>query len=287
MVTQRVNLFVFALFASLACFVLLQWGEASPQQSTMPKSLIDGGEADKPAPKQKPPKPAATPSPAKPRPPKKVKSKDSEEALTPVPAPAPAPGPTGGPMAEVGYSLTYTENFSTSNHGWAEKETQDIRLQRKSGAYCMYHKRTEGSWLVYKSIGFRPDDDFILEATIKKVSGPLNFGFGLLWGLNSDPLTNYRYLISGNGKYSIQKEIGGKQVDIIIDWSPCPVIRQGNGATNVLKIHRVGSTIYFYMNGSFVTTTKYERPSHAKVGFIVMRNQEIEINKITLKTKLP
>ncbi|GAB7079531.1 hypothetical protein JCM14635_12040 [Megalodesulfovibrio paquesii] len=273
-----------ALLASLAGLAVLRPGEAVSQQPTMPKSLIDGGEAEKPAPKQKQPKPAEATPAAKPRPPKKVKKPEQEE--TAAPAPAPTPGPAGSPVSEQGYTLTYSENFTSPDHGWTEKETQEIRLQKKPGAYCMYHKRTDGSWLSYKSIGFRPDDDFILDATFKKISGPLNYGFGLIWGVSKDPSTTYRYLISGDGSYSIQK-FSDDKLTIIVDWTPCAFIRKGNGAQNKLKMHRVGNSVQYYINGNYVTTTKYERPSHAKVGFVVFNNQEIEVNHISLKTKVP
>lgn len=281
----RVFLLAVALLASLACVLLLHPGEASSQQSTMPKSLIEGDDAEKPAPKPKPPKRTEAPPAAKPRPPQKAKKAQQEDVPPPVSAPAPAQGPAASSLSEQGYTLTYTENFTSSNHGWPEKETQEIRLQKKTGAYCLYHKRTEGSWRAFKSIGFRPDDDFILTVTFKKVSGPLSNGFGVIWGFNQDPSFAFRYLISGDGSYSIQK-ITDDKLNIVVDWTPCAFIQKGNDAQNKLKIHRVGDTLYYFINNNYVTITKYERPAYAKVGFVVFKNQEIEVNQITLKTKV-
>lgn len=183
------------------------------------------------------------------------------------------------------YVVVFSDTFQGNTTGWSSRDDKDAYLQVTNGSYVISHKRGEGSWLTFASIGLRPDDDFRLETTIKKIDGPLSYGYGLLWGSNNNPREYFTLMISGKGKYSVGR-MTKEGYSVIIDWTKCTVINGGNEATNTLAIEHAEDSLSILINDSAVASIKYTRPNYARCGFIVYNKQTIEVKNISLQIKM-
>lgn len=97
--------------------------------------------------------------------------------------------------------------------------------------------------------------DFDLRVETKAVSGPVNNGFGLIFRLQNHDINTsqaddsyYLFLISSDGYYQVRRVLGEDQTEMST-WIPSPVINQGLGVTNYLRVVAQGDKFAFYING--------------------------------------
>jgi hypothetical protein len=96
--------------------------------------------------------------------------------------------------------------------------------------------------------------DFDVRVEARAVSGPVNNGYGLIFRLqnhsNSSPADDSYYLfqVSSDGYYQVLRVLGEMQKKLS-DWIPSPVVNQGMGATNYLRVVAQGDQFAFYING--------------------------------------
>jgi hypothetical protein len=91
------------------------------------------------------------------------------------------------------------------------------------------------------------DFDVIVEAT--QVAGPQDIdapGFGVLFR-HQDNDNFYAFMISGDGYYQVIKRQDGID-QVLSDWAPTPVIRQGHGAVNAIRVIGQGNAFSFFIN---------------------------------------
>jgi hypothetical protein len=87
--------------------------------------------------------------------------------------------------------------------------------------------------------------DFYLEADARKVSGPDDHGYGLVYRAVVDFSSFYAFLISENGNYYIGRYDGSWTP--LVNWSPTNLVKTGQ--TNNLGVRCEGATCEFYING--------------------------------------
>lgn len=96
--------------------------------------------------------------------------------------------------------------------------------------------------------------DFDLTAEAQTVAGPLDNGYGIVFRLqNKDNATfeddsYYLFLISADGFYQLLRVIDGQAPQIVSDWIESPLINQGLGAVNRLRVVARGDQFSFYIN---------------------------------------
>lgn len=96
------------------------------------------------------------------------------------------------------------------------------------------------------------DFDFSVQAS--PTDGPLNNGYGLIFrfqnkGNNApDDDDFYLFLVSSDGFYQVMRSIDGTQKELS-NWIPSPLVNQGIGVTNILRVVAVGDQFKFYING--------------------------------------
>jgi hypothetical protein len=109
------------------------------------------------------------------------------------------------------------------------------------------------SWAVSKQ--FWADVDFSVQAS--PVDGPINNGYGVIFrfqnkgNASSDDDNYYVFMISSDGYYQIVRSLDGEQKELS-NWIPSPVVDQGIGVTNFLRVVAVGDRFQFYINGQLV-----------------------------------
>jgi len=182
------------------------------------------------------------------------------------------------------YRTVFKEDFKNNENNWSTKDDKDALITLQNNSYYFEHKNTDGQWWTSMSIGFRPDEDFIISTEITKTSGTLDYGYGIALGFNKEPRQGVYITLSGNGKYKVSKIIDGK-ASIISDWVRCEYITPGNGATNTITLNRIGAKLSIFFNGKHASTIPYEVSRYGKIIFFIYNNQALTIKNFTYKTK--
>jgi len=89
--------------------------------------------------------------------------------------------------------------------------------------------------------------DFDLTVQAQALDGPLNNGFGVVFRLR-DPRNYYLFLVSSDGYYRVVREVDGVQRELST-WIPSPLVSQGIGALNHLRVTAIGDAFRFFVNG--------------------------------------
>ena len=99
--------------------------------------------------------------------------------------------------------------------------------------------------------------DFDFSVQVSPVDGPLNNGYGVIFRLQNKGNTSpddddfYLFLVSSDGYYQVIRSLDGQQKELS-NWIPSPLVNQGIGVTNFLRVIAVGNRFQFYINGQLV-----------------------------------
>ena len=189
------------------------------------------------------------------------------------------------PDAEQQMTVIFDDDFADNDNNWPEGDGEKNRLRIQDGQYWFHHKVEEGSWLTWKTIEIDQQKDFAIHTTMTKVSGVENYGYGLLWGLK-DVSHYYLFSLSGNGYYRYVT-FDGENVTTILDWTQSDVIRQGDGATNVITVKKVGEHLEFWVNEQLLADAEFEPFFGNQVGYIVYNVLEVSIDNLRVEQPAP
>ncbi len=95
------------------------------------------------------------------------------------------------------------------------------------------------------------DFDFSVQAS--PADGPLNNGYGIIYRLQNKGNTSpddddfYLFLVSSDGYYQVTRSLNGVQKELS-NWIPSPLVNQGIGVTNTVRVVAVGDRFQFYIN---------------------------------------
>lgn len=107
------------------------------------------------------------------------------------------------------------------------------------------------------------DFDLTVQATAE--SEPIDNGFGVVFRLQDKGNTSfaddsfYLFLISSDGFYRLVRVTDGVE-RVLSEWIDSPVIRQGLGVTNRVRVRAVGDAFDFAINGQAVPLCVPENP---------------------------
>lgn len=96
-------------------------------------------------------------------------------------------------------------------------------------------------------------DDFDLRVQGKAVDGDPTNGYGVIFRLQDkgnrlvDDDSDYLFLVSSDGYYKLERVIDGEAKEISL-WIPSPVVNQGIGAMNALRVTAQGDQFQFFVN---------------------------------------
>ena len=167
------------------------------------------------------------------------------------------------------------DGYTDNRNDWSTSKNESVDLDIRNGNYYFDHKRAKGGWssTIVKYID--TSRDFKILADIKKESGILNNGYGIVFGRKDSDNQNL-FFVNGNGSYSINKIKNGKD-NFIKQWVNSSAIRKGNGGYNVLKVVKVGSKLEYYINNTKVYTDYSPEFFGDRLGYIVYDKQKISI----------
>jgi hypothetical protein len=88
--------------------------------------------------------------------------------------------------------------------------------------------------------------DFDLRVDATSVEGPLNNAYGVIFRLR-DRESYYLFLVSSDGYYRVTRRVNGDD-HILSNWIRTPLIQQGIGVTNHLRVVARGNRFAFFIN---------------------------------------
>ena len=178
----------------------------------------------------------------------------------------------------TGYKYVYQEEFNSVGT-WPTGNTSVRSLEISGGKYYYQHKKKDKSYTLYtRSINLDHSRDFELITSIQKISGVKDYGICFLFDyLDTDNFQEFSY--TANGYYRVASSTGGTW-KAKKGWTKNDKIKTGNYATNVLKVRKTGSRVYFYMNSNLLYNTSYESFKGKKMAIRLWRNQKVAINYI-------
>jgi hypothetical protein len=154
----------------------------------------------------------------------------SSQAANPA-SPSTKP-PSASATAQRAKGLLFEDDFSSPSTGWKRLSDENSDSNYANGEYSITLKKSNWqTWRVNTEAGRFADMTLDIDARL--VSGLFQNGYGVLFRVQDDN-NFYRFLISGQGEFRIDKRVDGN-VHILQKYTRSPIINQGN-LTNHLKI---------------------------------------------------
>jgi hypothetical protein len=174
----------------------------------------------------------------------------------------PATGPTNG-EPELG-DLLYEEDFEDPATGWTISTDDDTSVGYTDGEYRIAIYTQD-----YMAWG-NPEPglelaNFTLEVDVRQVDGPLDNNFGLIFRLQEEPEDFYWFQISGDGYYSVDRNIEDEW-STVLPWKESNAVNQGVGATNHMRITCSGDQCSLYVNDKHLTDMTDDTLSGGSIG---------------------
>lgn len=176
--------------------------------------------------------------------------------------------------------ILFEDDFNDNINNWPIADDNNIILEMKDGKYVFGLKLGEGWWNVFKSVPIDQNQDFQIEAIIRKTKGVNDYGYGIEWG-RKDDRNLYYFVVSGDGHYCYGKKVNDQWHDILV-WPQSNAVNKYD-STNKLAIQKVGEQLKFFINDQYVNTVKFESFIGTWVGFILNRQMKVEIDHFLVK----
>jgi hypothetical protein len=190
---------------------------------------------------------------------------------TRVPPTAAPPAPTRPTVALEGGAVLVADNFSDPASGWTTLQEASYSLGYRDGAYAITSAAGTGGIFSYGSpLG---QSNAIIGADVTPVRGAA----GLIFG----PGNSYRFVITGDGGYRVERQGSG----VIVPQTRSRAVRAG---VNRLVIAAAGQRVSLYANGALLANLDLAAPlAGTTYGFIVIagpRGGEGIFDNLTVRT---
>ena len=176
--------------------------------------------------------------------------------------------------------VIFEESFMTNANRWLEMEQPEAISRVRDGKLQFEHKRDAESWLLWNEIPLDSTRDFAISATIRKLSGVNDHGYGLIWGAN-DTDSRYQFLVAGDGFYKYEKFVNGEWQEVL-PWTPSAHINMGDAA-NTLAVRKAGDLLFFFLNGQWVGESQFEPFFGKNIGFVLNLNMAVECDDLMIR----
>lgn len=182
-------------------------------------------------------------------------------------------------LATPAQEIIFRDDFVDNRNKWFTSFSAGT-CGVENGRYFINKTTETGNFFFYKSLFLETGKEFVLEASIRQVSGIDNHGYGLIWG--SDELKNaYVFNISTNGHFNVFKYVNSKY-EAFKAWTKINEVKP-MGQDNVLRIqYRVDSTLFF-VNNKKIFAAEALHPKGFYAGFVVNNNMHIEVDYLELR----
>ena len=149
--------------------------------------------------------------------------------------------------------LLYFDDFSDPNSGWVSLDKEWGKAGYLNGEYQILLKNTQDGLVVTPDLVL--PSDYRIEVDARQASSNAS-SYGLMFGLqfSGDTYEGYQIIVyPTTQEYLLNKRNMSGSWPVLIDWTYSTTIHQGMG-TNHLRVDRIGTVIYLYINDTLVTT---------------------------------
>lgn len=155
-----------------------------------------------------------------------------------------------GPLAG-NEQILYQDNFSVGETGPWLVEGDSAGRSAVIDEQLVIRISTPGT-MQFVTLPEPQFSDFSLQVDARLLNGSPQSSYGVLFRMESQT-EFYRFAVTGDGMYMVERRNNdGSWARFVTDWTGAPVINQGVGAVNQLRVDAVGSTMRFFINGSLV-----------------------------------
>jgi len=141
-------------------------------------------------------------------------------------------------------TLPFRESFDDNRNEWKLLRGSQAEIDISGGQLLITVKQPDAlAWSVAAGKTF---DNFTLDVDATPVAGPEDNDYGVIVR-HVDDYNFYRFEISSDGYYNVQKRHKSKWEKLMPDWGKSDAIRKGL-ATNHLRVVCAGRTMTFYVN---------------------------------------
>jgi hypothetical protein len=182
---------------------------------------------------------------------------------TPTPVPTFTPVPTNTPEPS---DVLFEEAEFDSSGCFVFSSDQDVERFSEGGAYHMKINTPKYiAWSVCDTVPIT--GDFIFEADVTTVDGPLGNAAGLIFRYNVSTDEFYNFAVGADGYYVFTKDgYNYTEPVFLADWNTSPSIAQGK-TTNHLKLEVIGGNFKFYVNDTKLGETSDSSLGDGYIGF--------------------
>ncbi len=186
-------------------------------------------------------------------------------------------------FSSVAQNLLYDEEFDDNTNDWPIDNTDEEDSWISNGYYTIHNKDSENDYRYWTKFPFDQKKNFILETRLRQVYGDNNLGYGLMFC--SDGMdNNWNFEITSNGYYRISKKLDGEYDDA--DWQKTTATKS-KGKFNVLKVKKMGTHLYFYINDQLVDTKTAEDFTGDLFGYIIRGLNKIQVDYLKIYAYSP
>jgi hypothetical protein len=147
----------------------------------------------------------------------------------------------------------YFDSFGDESSGWPITDNDQRRGAYLGGEYQILLKWTDWGWLVTPDLVL--PSDYRIEVDARQVGSNAS-SYGVMFAIHStaDSYEGYQVIVyPASQLYLLEKRNLDASWPLLIDWTYSSAIHAGTAA-NHLRVDRIGTLIYFYVNGTLVTT---------------------------------
>lgn len=190
---------------------------------------------------------------------------DEQENLTPPRVRSVLPSA----LVEVGNLLLYDDFINNHRGWWTGNANADVsrwtEAKIEKGEYIVLTHKKDTAWRVTCKDCGNLDDGFY-EVSTRYVSGPTNYGYGLVVRGDSGMDHGYLFSISADGSFRIAKDVTDTVVSLV-RWTNDPVIQVKD--VNRLGVLARGSSFEFFINGKSVARISDSSFTQGYIGLYV------------------
>ena len=175
--------------------------------------------------------------------------------------------------------IIFEEKFLDDRNNWPSSYTPaDWMFIHEDGGYYIFKETGYSCPLIDLGLTYR--HDFIIEATLKQLSGSDYSSLGIIWG-GADRENYHLFSITNNQLYNVRK-MTGSSIDYSIEFTSTSLVRESE--VNILTVEKVGNTIKFHINETYINQIEAEEFFGSKVGFYIGGGAEVIIKNIKVVT---
>jgi hypothetical protein len=159
---------------------------------------------------------------------------------------------------------SFRETFDDARNGWTLVQNNQAEIAIGGGQLRITVKQPDSlAWSVAAGKTF---GDLTLDVDATPLAGPDDNDYGVIVR-RVDDNDFYRFEISGDGYFNIQKRQKGKWQKLVADWTESSAIRKG-AATNHLRVVCAGRTLTFFVNQVQVAQVTDDAFARGEVGVL-------------------